>query len=284
MLATLMLAYTTYSEAGGVGKSTLAANLAVADARDGRDVLVVDLDPQEASVSHLLDVGEHRDDPKADSLVRHMVERKRGPFEDLIESSEEVDVIPAHNSLERLNKHLARREEEANDFGENWNRNVQLLRVLRENDVHDRYDTLIVDPPATADVKLYNAIHTTRSLLVPFEPSGKGRKSVDGLEDLVPGLEENLDINVGVLAIVPNRFKGTNDQQDMLDELRSREYDIPVILKERGSLFEGCWRQQCSAFKYVEEHRERRRDYELETLERLETLADHLRKTVEAPA
>jgi cellulose biosynthesis protein BcsQ len=279
-----MLAYTTYSEAGGVGKSTLAANLAVADARAGRDVLVVDLDPQEASVSYLLGVGSRRDDARADSLVRHMVERERGPFEALIETSEGVDVVPAHNSLEQLDRHLSRREEEANDFGENWNRNVQLLRVFRENGIHEAYDTLVVDPPATADVKLYNAIHATRSLLVPFEPSGKGRKSVDGLEDLVPGLEENLDINVGVLAIVPNRFRGTNDQRDMLEEIRTRAYDVPVVLNERGSLFEGCWRQQCSAFRYVEEHRSRKRDYELETLERLETLANYLRQTVEAPA
>ena len=276
-----MLAYTTYSEAGGVGKSTLAANLGVADARAGRDVLLIDLDPQEASVSHLLDVDDQRADTSADSLVRHMVERERGPFEDLIRRSESVDIVPAHNSLEQLDRHLSRREEEANDFGENWNRNVQLLRVLRENSIQEAYDTIVVDPPATADVKLYNAIHATRSLLVPFEPSGKGRKSVDGLEDLVPGLEENLNINVGVLAIVPNRFRGTNDQQDMLDEMRKREYDIPVVLRERGSLFEGCWRQQCSAFKYVEEHRTRTRDYETDTLAQLETLADHLRSTVE---
>ena len=279
-----MLAYTTYSEAGGVGKSTLAANLAVADARAGRDVLVIDLDPQEASLSFLLDVDDDRDDSSADSLVRHLVERPRGDFDDLIRTSEGVDVIPAHNSLEMLAKHLQRREEEANDFGENWNRNVQLLRVRRENDVHERYDTLIIDPPATADVKLYNAIHATRSLVVPFEPSGKGFKSVDGLEDLVPGLEENLDINVGVLAIVPNNFSGTNDQQDMLDEIKSKGYNVPVVLNERGSLFEGCWRQQCSAFAYVEEHRDREREYELATLNKIEELATDLRTTLEAPA
>ncbi|MBX0324285.1 ParA family protein [Halomicroarcula sp. F13] len=279
-----MLAFTTYSEAGGVGKSTLAASLAVADARDGRDVLVIDLDPQEASLSYLLDVDDDRDDSSADSLVRHLVERPRGEFDDLIETSEGVDVIPAHNSLSMLGKHLQRREEEANDFGENWNRNVQLLRVLRENDVQDRYDTLIIDPPATADVKLYNAIHATRSLVVPFEPSGKGFKSVHGLEDLVPGLEENLGINVGVLAIVPNNFSGTNDQRDMLEEIRNKGYDVPVVLNERGSLFEGCWRQQCSAFKYIEEHRNRERDYELETLEKLRSLSRELHGTVEATA
>ncbi|MBV0926176.1 ParA family protein [Halomicroarcula limicola] len=276
-----MLTYTVYSEAGGVGKTTLAVNLAVADARAGRDVLAIDMDPQEGSLSYLLDVGDRRTDSDADSLVRHLVERPRGPFEDLIETSEGVDVVPAHNSLEVLSKHLRRREEEAADFGENWNPNVQLLRVLKEADVPAEYDTVIVDPPATADVKLYNAIHATRNLVIPFEPSGKGQQSVTGLTDLVDGLEETLDINVGVLAAVPNRYKGTNDQEEMLEQLEAMDYDVPVVFRERTSLLEGCWRQQCSAFAYVEDHRSRERDYELETLERFETLARRLRETRE---
>ncbi|WP_135305932.1 ParA family protein [Haloarcula amylovorans] len=276
-----MLTYTVYSEAGGVGKTTLAVNLAVADARAGRDVLAIDMDPQEGSLSYLLDVGDRRTDSDADSLVRHLVERPRGPFEDLIETSEGVDVVPAHNSLEVLSKHLRRREEEAADFGENWNPNVQLLRVLKAADVPAQYDTVIVDPPATADVKLYNAIHATRNLVIPFEPSGKGQQSVTGLTDLVDGLEETLDINVGVLAAVPNRYKGTNDQEEMLDRLEAMNYDVPVVFRERTSLLEGCWRQQCSAFAYIEEHRSRERDYELETLERFETLARRLRETRE---
>lgn len=37
-----MLTYTTYSEAGGVGKSTLAANLADAHTQQGRDVLAIE--------------------------------------------------------------------------------------------------------------------------------------------------------------------------------------------------------------------------------------------------
>jgi chromosome partitioning protein len=36
---------------GGVGKSTVAANLAVLAARDGRDVLLIDADPQETTVT-----------------------------------------------------------------------------------------------------------------------------------------------------------------------------------------------------------------------------------------
>lgn len=273
-----MLAYTVYSEAGGVGKTTLAANLAKAEVRSGRDVLVIDLDTQEASLSYLLDVDENRDVEQADSLLRHMIERPRGEFEDLIETSEGVDVVPAHNILEYASKHLRRREEEAADFGESWNPNKQLLRVLREAGVHERYDTLIVDPPASADVKLHNAIHATRHLVIPFEPSGKGYESVQGLDQLVGGLEEQLGIEVGVLAVVPNRYKGMNDQERFLQALRDDGWDVPIKFRERSSMLEGCWAEQCTAFTYVEEHRKRKRDHELETLDKLDDLAEHVRR------
>ena len=274
-----MLAYTVYSEAGGVGKTTLAANLAKAEVRAGRDVLVVDLDTQEASLSYLLDVAEDRDNENADSLLRHMIDRPRDDFQDLIKTSEGIDIVPSHNILEYASKHLRRREEEAADFGESWNPNKQLLRVLREAGVHETYDTLIIDPPASADVKLHNAIHATRHLVIPFEPSGKGYESVQGLDQLVGGLEEQLNIEVGVLAVVPNRYKGTNDQDRFLAELRDDGWDIPVKLRERSSLLEGCWAEQCTAFRYIEAHRERERDHEMDTLEKLDDLAERIRET-----
>jgi chromosome partitioning protein len=274
-----MLAYTVYSEAGGVGKTTLAANLAKAEVRAGRDVLVVDLDTQEASLSHLLDVAEDRDDENADSLLRHMIDRPRDDFQGLIKTSEGIDIVPSHNILEYASKHLRRREEEAADFGESWNPNKQLLRVLREAGVHETYDTLIIDPPASADVKLHNAIHATRHLVIPFEPSGKGYESVQGLNQLVGGLEEQLSIEVGVLAVVPNRYKGTNDQDRFLAELRDDGWDIPVRLRERSSLLEGCWAEKCTAFRYIEAHREREREHEMDTLEKLDDLAERIRET-----
>ncbi|SEP07834.1 Cellulose biosynthesis protein BcsQ [Halorientalis persicus] len=279
-----MLAYTVYSEAGGVGKTTLAANLAKAEVRAGRDVLIIDLDTQEASLSHLLDVADERNDSEADSLLRHMIDRPRGPFEDLIRTSEGIDIVPAHNILEYASKHLRRREEEAADFGETFNPNKQLLRVLREAGVHETYDTLIVDPPATADIKLHNAIHTTRHVVIPFEPSGKGYESVQGLDQLVGGLEDNLDIEVGVLAVVPNRYKGMNDQDRFLETLQEDGWDIPVTLRERSSMLEGCWAEQCTAYRYVDEHRDRKRDHEVETLEKIDDLAEHIRLQTEVPA
>ncbi|MCT9098514.1 ParA family protein [Haloarchaeobius sp. HME9146] len=276
-----MLAYSTYSEAGGVGKTTTAANLAVAHARAGLKPLVVPLDPQDGDLSRLFGVDDQRTEP-VDNLVRHLIRRPKGDFNDLVRTVEGVDIVPEHNMLSDLAEYLQREKDQAEAMGEAFGMHAQLLRVLREAGVPDEYDVLICDPPATEGPHLYNAIHATRSLVIPVEPSAKGRAAVEGLEALVGGFEDQLDVDVGVLAAVPVGFKDTRDQRTILDEI---DYPIPEIVGERSSLMEGCWMQQCSAFTYVSEHRDRQRDYELETLAQFDRLARQLEREVglEAP-
>jgi cellulose biosynthesis protein BcsQ len=278
---TTMLAYSTYSEAGGVGKTTTAANLAVAHARAGLKPLVVPLDPQDGDLSRLFGVDDRRTE-SVDNIVRHMIRRPKGAFDDLVRTVEGVDVVPEHNMLSDLAEYLQREKEQSEAMGEAFGMHAQLLRVLREAGVPETYDVLICDPPATEGPHLYNAINATRSLVIPVEPSAKGRAAVEGLESLVDGLEEQLDVEVGVLAAIPMGFKNTRDQRSILDEI---DYPIPEIVGERASMMEGCWMQQCSAFEYVREHRDRRRDYETETLAQFDRLARHLESEVglEAP-
>lgn len=277
-----MLAYTVYSEAGGVGKTTLAANLAVAHRRAGLDVLVVPLDPQDGDLSRLFSVDVDRADASADNLVRHMVDSPRGPFADLIHTVEGIDIIPEHNALADLQDHLRREKQKAEDFGESYNIHAQLRRVLQEANVPQEYDVVIVDPPATEGPHLYNAIYATRNLFLPVEPSAKGQAAVRGLEDLAKNFAEQLNIDVGVLGAVPIGVKGTSDQQELLKEI---PYEVPAVIGDRTSMTEGCWRQQCSAFQYVREHRSRRRDYEVETLAQFDEIARFVEKAggIEAP-
>ena len=276
-----MLAYSTYSEAGGVGKTTIAANLAVAHARAGLKPLVVPLDPQDGDLSRLFGIDGQRTQ-SVDNLVRHMIRRPDGDLSNLIRTIEGVDIIPEHNMLSDLAEYLQREKNQAEAMGEAFGMHTQLLRVLREADVPDKYDVLICDPPATEGPHLYNAIYATRSLVIPVEPSAKGQAAVEGLEALVTGLEDQLDVDVGVLAAVPIGFKNTRDQRTILEEVR---YSIPEIIGERASLTEGCWMRQCSAFRYIDEFRDRRRDYELETLAQFDRIARHLEQEVglEAP-
>jgi len=277
-----MLAYTVYSEAGGVGKTTLAANLAVAHRRAGLDVLVIPLDPQDGNLSRLFDVDDDRADPSADNIVRHMVDSPRGPFHDLIRTAEGVDIIPEHNALSDLEDHLRREKQKAEDFGEAYNVHAQLRRVLQDAGIPSEYDVVIVDPPATEGAHLYNAIYATRNLFLPVEPSAKGQAAVEGLEELARNFADQLSIDVGVLGAVPVGVKGTSDQRDLLEEI---PYDVPAVIGDRTSLMEGCWRQQCSAFRYVREHRGQRRDYEVDTLAQFDDIARFIEDVggIEAP-
>ena len=281
-----MLAYAVYSEAGGVGKTTLTANLAVAHARAGLDVLAVPLDPQDGDLSYLFDVDERRADGDVDTLVHHLVGRGKGEFADLVRTVEHgVDVIPEHNRLEDLGEVLRKERGARSDFGESFPMWTQLQRVLREANVHRKYDVLVVDPPASSGPHLYNALDATRNLVLPLEPSGKGQASVSGLDDLVSNLEAQLEINIGVLAAVPNQVKGTRDQDAIIAEIEAQGFDVPIVVGDRTSLLEGGWRERCSAFTYVREHRDRRREYEIETLAQFDRLARHLESgsDVEAP-
>lgn len=281
-----MLSYSVYSEAGGVGKTTLTANLAVAHARAGLDVLCIPLDPQDGDLSYLFDIDGDRTSSDVDHLVRHLIGRPKGEFEDLIETVENgVDVVPEHNILEDLGDVLHREQQQREGMGESFNIYTALMKTLKENAVQEDYDILIVDPPATTGPHLYNALTATRNLVLPVEPSGKGQASVQGLDDLVTNLEEQLEINIGVLAAVPNRVKGTNDQGEVIAEIEEQGFDVPVVIGDRASLLEGCWRARCSAYTYVRDHRDRYREYELETLQQFDELARHIERAggVDAP-
>jgi cellulose biosynthesis protein BcsQ len=277
-----MLTYTPVSEAGGVGKTTTAATLAVSHARAGHDVLAIDMDTQNGSLTYLFGPEYDRGDSEVDNLVRHLVGRPKGPFGGLTHEVEAgVDLVPSHNMLEDLHEFLLNEKNQAERLGESYSMYHQLHRVLREADVREAYDVVIVDSAGKAGPILYNALVAVRNVVIPFEATAKGQESIDGLDDLVEGLESTIGVDVGVLAVVPVGYKDTRDQREILAELRESGFPVPVVVGERSSLMEGAWRQQCSPYRYVAEHRDRKRDYELETLDRFDELARHLEQEAE---
>lgn len=274
-----MLTYAPVSEAGGVGKTTTAATLAVSHARAGHDVLAIDMDTQNGSLTYFFGPDYDRGDPEIDNLVRHLVDRPKGDFQNLTHEVEHgVDLIPSHNMLEDVHEFLLNEKNQAEKLGESYSMYHQLHRVLREANVRDQYDVVIVDSAGKAGPVLYNALVAVRNVVIPFEATAKGQESIEGLDDLVDGLENSIGIDVGVLAVVPIGYKETRDQTEILNALRDSGFPVPIVIGERGSLMEGCWKQQCSPYTYVEQHRSRKRDYELDTLDQFDDLARHLER------
>ena len=272
-----MLTYTPVSEAGRVRKTSTAATLAVSHARAGHDVLAIDMDTQNGSLTYLFGPEYDRGNPSVDNLVRHLVGRPKGEFADLTHRVEHgVDLIPSHDMLEDVHEFLLSEKNQAEKLGESYSMYHQLHRVLREANVRENYDVIIVDSAGKAGPILYNALVAVRNVVIPFEATAKGQESIEGLDDLVSGLESSIDVDIGVLAVVPIGYKDMRDQRAILADLRESGFAVPVVIGERGSLMEGCWNQQCSPYTYVEQYRNREREYELETLDQFDELARYL--------
>ncbi|QLC34755.1 ParA family protein (plasmid) [Halarchaeum sp. CBA1220] len=271
-------AYTIWSEAGGVGKTTFTVTLAAAHARHGQRVLVVDLDPQDGGATHHFGATDERSNPEADNLVRHMIGRPKGDFADLVEGvADGIDLVPSHNMLESLERNLLRAQRMEEDMGEEFVPERQLRRVLSENAVPETYDVIIIDPPATGGQHVYNAVYAASNLLIPIELSAKGQESVEGMRDTVEGIEAELeDVEVGVLGVVPNRVSNTKTQSTYKEALEEQGFPVaPVEIRERRAMLEGAWDAQVTPYEFAT-GRERVRERELETLRQFDELARYV--------
>jgi len=290
-----MITAVIYSESGGTFKTTMTANLAVALERMGLETLVIDLDPQEGNLTSLFDVGAHRTDPEADNLVKHVLDMPDGDFEDLIETSAEgVDIVPSHDMLgdftSNLEQKISYETGMKNMSREEYPRFELLYQLLwEEQELHEDYDAILIDPNARAEDLLYNAIFALRTLVAPVKPAGKGNLSLEGLDELVGNMETELDIEIGLSCVVPSGVGQTNAHQQYRQQFENtEEFATPVSIGNRESLMDAMWEARGSAFKVVEERwktfekdgemvseagQRRVRDREVETLRKLYELA-----------
>ncbi len=290
-----MITAVVYSESGGTFKTTTTANLAASLTRMGLDVCVIDLDPQEGNLTSLLDVGEHRSDPDADNLVKHILEMPDGDFDDLIETSDEgIDIVPSHDMLGDFTSNLEQKisyEIGMKNMTKEEYPRYELLHdcLWDEQALHEQYDAVLIDPNARAEDLLYNAIYAMRTLVAPVKPAGKGNLSLEGLEELVTNMGTQLEIEIGLSCVVPSGVGQTNAHKQYYKQFdETDDFDTPVAIDYRESLMDTMWEARGSAYKVIEErwktfeedgemvskpgHR-RIRDRELETLRDIYELA-----------
>ena len=290
-----MITAVVYSESGGTYKTTMTANLAVALERMGLNTLVLDLDPQEGNLTSLFDVGEHRSDPDADNLVKHILDMPDGDFHELIETTAEgVDIISSHDMLgdftSNLEQKIAYETGMQNISREEYPRFELLYELLwNKQKLQEKYDAVLIDPNARAEDLLYNAIYALRTLVAPVKPAGKGNLSLEGLEELVGNMESQLDIEIGLSCVVPSGVGQTNAHQQYQQQFENTDaFATPVTIGNRESLMDAMWEARGSAFKVIEERwktyekdgemvsesgQRRIRNREIETLRKLYELA-----------
>lgn len=224
------------NQKGGVGKTTVAVNVAGALNQRGRDVLLVDLDPQGNATEGLGFADAYDEEPPTIYDVLTDPE-ERGAVRDLVREHAEMDVLPSnvdHHHTEREMTHVRRPTE-------------QLSLVLEG--IGQEYDYVLIDCPPSLGHLTDNALFAARNLLIPALAESTSKRAVELLFDHVTSIERDFEIGIQERAVVANRVEETNEAAEMMDWFARAFDDTPrfevrkrVALQRAhsagGSLFE----------------------------------------------
>ena len=158
------------NQKGGVGKTTMVANLGPALGERAQRVLIVDLDPQ-ASLSLTFDL-EEAEQGVAELLLGGTALSQ----EALHQVAPQVDLLPAGAALTQVQVELARRPAPEG-----------LLRAGLAG-LAEYYDFVLLDCPPTLDLLTINALVAADQVLVPLSSeylSLRGLKRILGLIEAV---------------------------------------------------------------------------------------------------
>lgn len=201
---------TVANQKGGCGKTTVAINLAATMAREGRRVLLIDLDPQGHCALGLAVPDEQIDL----SILDCMQGQLRG---DRIELSRitwqiapNLDLAPARANLAAIEPQMGERTDADG-----------LIRSLLA-DVTTRYDYCVIDCPPHFGLLMRNGLIAGDEIMIPVDT---GYFSLHGLTQQLATVQQIAERNgkKPVVRILPNQYDvRTKLAREILAELRSR--------------------------------------------------------------
>ncbi len=225
------------NQKGGVGKTVTAVNLGIGLAREGKKVLLVDVDPQGSLTASLgYQHPDQLESTLADVLGFIITDKPVTPGMGIIHQAEGVDLLPANIELSGLEVTLVN--------------TMSRETILRDylNSIREQYDVILLDCCPSLGMLTINALAAADEVIIPMQAH---YLSIKGLEQLIRTISKvKLKINprldiAGILITMADMR--TNYSREIVDLLRSaygsgvRIFDsiIPLSIRAAETSAEG---------------------------------------------
>lgn len=199
------------NQKGGVGKTTTSINLSASLAVLGKNVLLVDLDPQGNATTG---IGISKGD--IDKSVYDVLIDRCNITEAIVRTKyKRLDVLPATINLAGVDIELLEKSREEPTFS----KGSQLK--LKIDAIKDRYDYIIMDCPPSLGLITTNALTASNSVIIPVQCEFFALEGIMQLLNTImmaqKTLNPNLDIEGVLLTMLDSR---TNLGFEVVDDIR----------------------------------------------------------------
>ena len=214
-----MLTRVIFNQKGGVGKSSIAVNLAAISAHQGFKTLVIDLDPQANSSQYLLGddatysadktalepnienffddvLGNNQPKGLLGNAIGSILKSKNKGFDSYIHASpfKNLDVLPASPTLGRLEHSLESKHK------------IYKLRDSIQT-LSERYDRVYIDTPPAFNFFTLSALITADRVLIPFDCDVFSKRALKTLIENVIETQDDHNDRLEIEGIVVNQFQ-----------------------------------------------------------------------------
>lgn len=187
-----------FNQKGGVGKSSITANLAAISAAQGIKTLVVDLDTQANSTHYLLGRPAAELENTVADLFNQTVSFNlfdKEPFDFVHETPyPNLFILPASPELEHLENKLESRY-----------KIYKLKEALQK--LEEDFEQILIDTPPALNFYTRSALIAAQKCLVPFDCDDFSRQALYTLLQTVKEIREDHNGELEIEGIVANQFQ-----------------------------------------------------------------------------